>query len=201
MFLQYLCASPGGDICQMYTFVWADGTFFSLFCKLLSECARASACVRACEFISHVPSKIKVFRNLKRNVRNSFQFGGRAPASLFHLLYYLNLICGRGGTRSKQWAADGSGPGCWSRVGGAPSGFTFCVRAAEQVKELGYAHNLRVVLRKWPKIWSCDAGDLLAFLRPERRHKIRAEFWLKPVDVLRAPPPLSAVRPKDPPRR
>lgn len=36
------------------------------------------------------------------------------------------------------------------------SGFTFCVRAAKQVKELGYAHNLRVVLRKWPKIWSCD---------------------------------------------
>lgn len=35
-------------------------------------------------------------------------------------------------------------------------GFTFCVRAAKQVKELGYAHNLRVVLRKWPKIWSCD---------------------------------------------
>lgn len=45
-------------------------------------------------------------------------------------------------------------------------GFTFCVRAAEQVKELGYAHNLRVLLRKWPKIWSCDGG--FAQLFPSR---------------------------------
>lgn len=134
-------------------------------------CARASVRMRACEFILHVPSKFKVFRNLKRKIRNSFQFGGRAPASPFHLLYYLNLVCGRGGTTSKQWAADGSGPGCWSRVGGAPSGFTFCVRAAEQVKELGYAHNLRVVLRKWPKIWSCDGGicSLFSVPRGDRR--------------------------------
>lgn len=42
-------------------------------------------------------------------------------------------------------------------------GFTFCVRAAEQVKELGYAHNLRVLLRK---CWSCDGG--FARLFPSR---------------------------------
>lgn len=64
-------------------------------------------------------------------------------------------------------------------------GFTFCVRAAEQVKELGYAHNLRVLLRKWPKIWSCDGGFAQLF-RPERRQKILTEFWVKPVEVLRA---------------
>lgn len=139
----------------------------------------ARVCTRACVrvYLTRSFKNQKVFRKLKRKIGNSFQFGGRAPASLFHLLYYLNLICGRGGTRSKQWAADGSGPGCWSRVGGAPSGFTFCVRAAEQVKELGYAHNLRVVLREWPKIWSCDGGRFARFSPSREETEDSARVW------------------------
>lgn len=199
MFLQYLCASPGGDAhVKCIRLFWANGTFLHYF-KLLFKCVCARVCTRACEFIWHVPSKIKVFRNLKRKIRNSFQFGGRA-ASLFHLLYYLNLVCGRGGTTSKQWAADGSGPGCWSRVGGAPSGFTFCVRAAEQVKELGYAHNLRVGLRKWPKIWSCDGGICSLFSVPTGDRRFGQSLGWNLL-TSHTPPTPSAVRPKDPPRR
>lgn len=92
---------------------------------------------------------------------------------------------------SKQWAADGSGP-CqavgaeWAGLRDEERcGFTFCVRAPLfRLKELGYAHNLRGLLRKWAKTWSCDVGVLSVIFRYDRRQKSVTEFRLEPAEVL-----------------
>lgn len=68
------------------------------------------------------------------------------------------------------------------------------MRAAEQVKELGYAHNLRVLLRKWPKIWSCDGGFARFFPSREETEdsdRVLGETCWSPA---RFPPPPSGQR-------
>lgn len=54
--------------------------------------------------------------------------------------------------------------------------FTFCVRAALQVKGVGYAHNLHALLRKWAEIWSCDRGIYLVISSPRGDRRVWHSF-------------------------